>query len=83
MKKPNIKIVCQNKKARYNYEILEVIEAGMVLLGTEVKSLREPTSVPTATLITTTTIPIASANCLSTNGKSNDYRVKLRRRDLL
>ena len=41
MKKPNIKIVCQNKKARYNYEILEVIEAGMVLLGTEVKSLRE------------------------------------------
>ena len=41
MKKPNIKIVCQNKKARYNYQILEVIEAGMVLLGTEVKSLRE------------------------------------------
>ena len=41
MKKPNIKVVCQNKKARYNYEILEVIEAGMVLLGTEVKSLRQ------------------------------------------
>jgi SsrA-binding protein len=40
MKKPNIKVVCQNKKARYNYQILEVIEAGMVLLGTEVKSLR-------------------------------------------
>ena len=41
MKQPNIKIVCQNKKARYDYEILEVIEAGMVLLGTEVKSLRQ------------------------------------------
>jgi SsrA-binding protein len=41
MKKPNIKVVCQNKKARYDYQILEVIEAGMVLLGTEVKSLRE------------------------------------------
>ena len=41
MKQANIKIVCQNKKARYDYEILEVIEAGMVLLGTEVKSLRQ------------------------------------------
>ena len=41
MKQPNIKIVCQNKKARHDYEILEVIEAGMVLLGTEVKSLRQ------------------------------------------
>ena len=37
----NIKIVCRNKKARFDYEILEVIEAGMVLLGTEVKSLRQ------------------------------------------
>jgi SsrA-binding protein len=41
MKSANIKIVCQNKKARYDYEIIEVIEAGMVLLGTEVKSLRQ------------------------------------------
>jgi len=41
MKSPNIKVVCQNKKARYDYEIIEVIEAGMVLLGTEVKSLRQ------------------------------------------
>ena len=37
----NIKVVCRNKKARFDYEILEVIEAGMVLLGTEVKSLRQ------------------------------------------
>lgn len=35
------KIVCQNKKAYYEYTILEKYEAGMVLLGTEVKSLRE------------------------------------------
>jgi SsrA-binding protein len=32
--------VLENKKARRNYEILETIEAGIVLLGTEVKSLR-------------------------------------------
>jgi len=29
-----------NKKARFNYEILEQFEAGIVLLGTEVKSIR-------------------------------------------
>jgi SsrA-binding protein len=36
-----MKVVCQNKKATYEYEIAERIEAGMVLLGPEVKSLRE------------------------------------------
>ena len=35
------RIVCQNKKAYHNYSIDEVIEAGMVLIGPEVKSLRE------------------------------------------
>jgi len=34
------KIVCVNKKARYEYEILETIEGGLALTGTEVKSLR-------------------------------------------
>lgn len=36
-----IKIVADNRKARHNYEILEVFEAGLMLTGTEVKSLRE------------------------------------------
>ena len=35
------RLVCQNKKAFFDYEILETVEAGMVLVGTEVKSLRE------------------------------------------
>jgi SsrA-binding protein len=35
------KTVCQNKKARFDYFIDEVIEAGIVLLGAEVKSLRD------------------------------------------
>lgn len=30
-----------NKRARHNYEVLETFEAGIVLVGTEVKSLRE------------------------------------------
>jgi SsrA-binding protein len=33
-------IICQNKKARYEYSIEEVFEAGLVLQGTEVKALR-------------------------------------------
>ena len=36
----SIKIVTQNRKARHDYHILETWEAGMVLTGTEVKSLR-------------------------------------------
>ncbi len=34
------KTVCQNRKARHEYFILETYEAGLVLKGTEVKSLR-------------------------------------------
>lgn len=34
-------MVADNRKARFNYEILENIEAGIALTGTEVKSLRE------------------------------------------
>ena len=33
--------MAQNRAASYNYHLLERLEAGMVLLGTEVKSLRE------------------------------------------
>lgn len=35
-----IKIIAQNRKARHEYEILQRLEAGVVLLGTEVKALR-------------------------------------------
>lgn len=33
--------ICENRRARFNYEILEKFEAGVVLTGSEVKSLRE------------------------------------------
>ncbi len=36
-----IHIVCENRKARFLYEIYETYEAGLVLTGTEVKSLRD------------------------------------------
>ncbi|MBI3975121.1 MAG: SsrA-binding protein SmpB [Armatimonadetes bacterium] len=35
------KVVATNRKARHEYEILETLEAGLALRGTEVKSLRE------------------------------------------
>lgn len=38
--KEQIKIVCDNRKARHEYNFLEVYEAGIELKGTEVKSLR-------------------------------------------
>ena len=34
------KVVAQNKKARHDYEIEETYEAGIVLTGTEIKSIR-------------------------------------------
>ncbi len=34
------KLVADNRKARFNYEILDAFEAGIALTGTEVKSLR-------------------------------------------
>ncbi len=35
------KVIAENRRARYDYELLERFEAGIVLVGTEVKSLRE------------------------------------------
>ena len=35
------KILCANRKARYDYHIEETFEAGVVLLGSEVKSIRQ------------------------------------------
>ena len=35
-----VRIVCQNKKAYHDYFISDEVEAGIVLVGTEIKSLR-------------------------------------------
>jgi SsrA-binding protein len=37
---PNFKIAADNRRARFDYELGESVEAGIVLTGTEVKSLR-------------------------------------------
>ncbi|MGA1235081.1 MAG: SsrA-binding protein, partial [Lutimaribacter sp.] len=38
---PNYKIIAENRRARYDYAIEEDIECGIMLLGSEVKSLRQ------------------------------------------
>ncbi|MCC5890077.1 MAG: SsrA-binding protein SmpB [Alkalibacterium sp.] len=40
MPKGEGKLIAQNRKARYEYTILDTIEAGIVLQGTEIKSIR-------------------------------------------
>ena len=35
------KLIAENRRARYDYELLDRLEAGIVLTGTEVKSLRD------------------------------------------
>ena len=41
MKQGGIKVIAKNKKARYDNEILSTWEAGLVLQGTEIKSIRQ------------------------------------------
>lgn len=36
----NFKIAAKNRRARFDYEIIETVEAGVVLTGSEVKSIR-------------------------------------------
>ena len=38
--KEGVKVVCLNRKARFNYFIIETFEAGLVLTGPEIKSIR-------------------------------------------
>ena len=40
MKKNNERIVCQNKRAYHDYYVEDIYECGIVLTGTEIKSVR-------------------------------------------
>lgn len=40
MKEDGIKVIATNRKARHNYHINNTLEAGIVLTGTEIKSIR-------------------------------------------
>ena len=51
---PRRQIVASNRKARHDYSIIDVFEAGIVLTGTEVKSLRDGK----ASLVNTVTLEV-------------------------
>ncbi|MEI8295608.1 MAG: SsrA-binding protein SmpB [Alphaproteobacteria bacterium] len=38
---PNYHVIAKNRRARFDYEIIETLEVGIVLMGSEVKSLRQ------------------------------------------
>jgi SsrA-binding protein len=40
-KEPQVTMVSENRKARHRYEVLDSIECGLMLMGSEVKSMRE------------------------------------------
>ena len=59
MPKGDGNVVAQNKKARHDYNIVDTIEAGIVLTGTEIKSVRAariPVSYTHLTLPTTSRV---------------------------
>jgi SsrA-binding protein len=37
----NERLICQNRKARHNFTVLDTLECGVMLVGSEVKSLRQ------------------------------------------
>lgn len=37
---PNSRVVCRNRRARHEYDLLQDLECGIILLGSEVKSIR-------------------------------------------
>ena len=38
---PGLKIICLNRKASFNYYFEDILEAGIVLKGSEIKSVRD------------------------------------------
>lgn len=38
--KPETEVICRNRRARHEYDILDVVDCGIALLGSEVKSIR-------------------------------------------
>ncbi len=37
----DFRLICRNRRARFDYELAETLEAGLVLIGSEVRSLRD------------------------------------------
>lgn len=90
-KKPDSELV-SNRKAFHHYEVLETFEAGMILTGTEIKSLRDHggslqdayilASAETATLKNASIAPYRFGN-LFNHEERRDRKLLLHKRELL
>ena len=69
MSKEGVKVVARNRKAHHEYQILETWEAGLVLLGSEVKSLRTGQADLTGSYAR-----IASGECWLVGAKITQYQ---------
>ena len=69
-KLPEVKTVAENRKAFHDYEILEKMEAGIVLIGDEVKSIRGGLANLKGSFITVLNAVILAAELSSTQNPS-------------
>jgi len=73
---PAQRLIADNRKARHDYHLLETFEAGVALLGTEVKAIREgrvnlrDSYARVEGGATPSTTPRAAASCCSTGSRS-------------
>lgn len=74
-------ISVQNKKARFNYEILDTYTAGIVLVGSEVKSIRENNAVITESYCVFDSDGLSIKNMYVSDFKGSDPSTEVTTRD--
>ena len=74
-------ISVQNKKARFNYEILDTYTAGIVLVGSEVKSIRENNAVITESYCSFASDGLFIKNMYVSDFKGSDSSTEVTTRD--
>jgi SsrA-binding protein len=86
------KLVTENRRARRDYEVLDTVEAGLALVGTEVKSLRDgQCSIAEAYIriengqasITGMTIPVYSAGNIHNHEPDRERKLLLHKREIV
>ena len=85
-KKVPSKSLAENRKARYNYEIGETLECGVVLVGSEVKSLRDSGGLITESYASIEEGELWLINCyipLHSNSKTFGHEERRRRKLLI
>ena len=86
MKKSDKELICKNRKAFHEYDVIETIEAGIVLTGTEIKSIRLHHIYLDGSFAVVEDNQVFLVNCnieTYTKGTSNNHEPKRKRKLLL